>query len=85
MLIQNVFEFDYTQKLKRTQQDIVEFLIEESLCVRKESVDLTEPIKLNLKLTPSPKLSYLLSMIYDWYEFAEHGKSSGDSEISACE
>jgi hypothetical protein len=75
-LMQNVFEFDYTQKLNRSQQDLIEFLIEESLCVRKESVDLTEPIKLNLKLTPSPKLSYLLAMIYEWYDQSQNDSKS---------
>lgn len=85
MLIQNVFEFDYTQRLKRTQQDIVEFLIEETLCVKKESVDLTEPIKLNLKLTPSPKLSYLLAMIYDWYDKAQEESKEEKSVKSQSE
>ena len=48
--------------------------------MRKESVDLTEPIKLNLKLTPNPKLSYLLSMIYAWYDEAHRNTSNEDSK-----
>ena len=63
----------------------MEFLIEETLDVKKESVDLTEPIKLNLKLTPSPKLSYLLAMIYDWYDKAEEESKEDKSVKSKSE
>jgi hypothetical protein len=45
----------------------------------KNSVDLTEPIGLKLKLTPSPKLTALLAMIYQMYDDMKI-ENDGESE-----